>query len=279
MSKYVALLVIAFLTLPSLMIVESAFAQSIPKPSVPEFTLKYVDYSYDTSPTYGIDQFTGKTVVTDEGEHFDNRSVVFAIRNQPFIPYVDWDNKTIGLYYNFRYKGHFGNAWEYYTFSESGQSWRYGSAFFVFIEKSPYQELSASNSEYTDITLRLPFLFGYGKPPMGTQVDFQVQALIGKITYAGDGYYNFAGERSDWSNTQILDIPSSGSSYSCSSFSPSSKLDQPTETTPNQTMGSNSQETSQTWQSVAVLGVTVGLVVIASLLIYFKKHKHRVENK
>jgi len=31
--------------------VESAFAQLIPTPSIPEFTLKYIDYSYDVPPT------------------------------------------------------------------------------------------------------------------------------------------------------------------------------------------------------------------------------------
>lgn len=33
---------------------------SISKPSVPEFTVKYVDNSYDVPPTYGIDQYTGE---------------------------------------------------------------------------------------------------------------------------------------------------------------------------------------------------------------------------
>ncbi len=40
--------------------VESAFAQLIPTPSIPEFTLKYIDYSYDVPPTYKIDEYTGE---------------------------------------------------------------------------------------------------------------------------------------------------------------------------------------------------------------------------
>jgi hypothetical protein len=198
----------------------SAFAQSTSKPSVPEFTVKYVDYSYEVPPTYKIDQFTGQNVTKREGEHIDNRSAVFAIRNQPFTTYVDSGNNTIGLYYNFRYKGHFGSDWDYFPFSESGQSWRYHSTFIVFIDEPPDEFSSASNSKYTDIVMRLPFLFGYGNPPMNTQVDFQVQALIGHIDYEGDGYYRFTGERSDWSDTQTITINESQTQYPSPTITP-----------------------------------------------------------
>lgn len=151
MNKKPAYLLILSLIAACLIAVQNAQA-SITKPSVPVFTLQFVDYSYDVPPTYGIDEFTGKTVVKVQGEHIDNRSVVFTIRNQPFTPYVDSSNNNIGLYYNFRFKGHFGSDWSYYPFLESGQSARrYGSTFFVFIDQSP-DKLSASNSEYTDIS-------------------------------------------------------------------------------------------------------------------------------
>jgi hypothetical protein len=190
--------------------------------------LKSVDYSYDVPPTYGIDQFTGKTVIKVQGEHIDNRSVMFTIRNQPFTPYVDSSNNTIGLYYNFRYKGHFGNDWSYYPFSESGQGTRrYSAMFYVLIDQSP--KLSASNSEYTDIVLGLPFLFGVDNPPVGSQVDFQVQALIGHIDYEGDGFYSYAGQRSDWSNTQTITVGQSDSTAT-----PSTSPPQDSTTTPNQ---------------------------------------------
>ena len=206
MSKTIVLMLFALLILSGIVMAGSVFAQSLSKPYVPEFTVKYVDYSYYVPPTFEIDQFTGQNVTKQEGEHVDNRSAIFSIRNQPFTTYVDSNNNTIGLYYNFRYKGHFGSDWGYFPFSESGQSWRYHSAFFVFIDVPPDNFSSASNSEYTEILLSLPFLFGYGNPPMNTEVDFQVQSLIGHIDYEGDGYYRFTGERSDWSNTQILTI-------------------------------------------------------------------------
>jgi len=82
--------------------------------------------------------------------------------------------------------------------------------FYVLSDQSP--KLAASNSEYTDIILGLPFLFGVQNPPVGSKVDFQVQALAGQITYEGDGYYSYMGQKSDWSNTQTIAIGDTASS-------------------------------------------------------------------
>jgi hypothetical protein len=268
MSKAVALLLFALLMLSSFAIVGCAFAQSIPKPSLPEFTMKYVDYSYDIPPTYEIDQFTGQNVTKQEGEHIDNRTAVFTIRNQPFTNYVDSNNNTIGLHYNFRYKGHFGSDWGYFPFSESGQSWRYHSTFFVFIDVPPDEFSSASNSEYTEILLRLPFLFGYGNPPMNTQVDFQLQALIGHIDYEGDGYYRFTGERSDWSETQTITIVESQTS------SPEPTI--PTSPTPSPEPTSSPYSEPQVTGQELILGIAVTVAVLGTglgLLLYLIKRK------
>ena len=51
MRKCVTLLLIVILTSSSLMLIESVFAQSMFEPSVPEFTLEFVDKSYDVPPT------------------------------------------------------------------------------------------------------------------------------------------------------------------------------------------------------------------------------------
>jgi hypothetical protein len=39
------------------------FVAAVPKPSVPEFTVKYADYSYDVPAATSMDPFTGKTVI------------------------------------------------------------------------------------------------------------------------------------------------------------------------------------------------------------------------
>ena len=56
MSKLASLLLISVLTVVSLIAVmpKPAFA-SITKPSVPEFTVKLIDSSYDVPTTYSID--------------------------------------------------------------------------------------------------------------------------------------------------------------------------------------------------------------------------------
>lgn len=182
----------------------SADTNELPTPSVPEFTLSYVDLSYDVPPTYEIDQFTGDNVTKQEGYHVDKRSIVFKIRNQPFTSYNDTSDNEICLYYNFKFKGHFGSEWQYYPFSESGQGTRrYSAMFYVLSYESP--KLAASNSEFTDITLSIPFLFGIDNPKSGS-LDFQVQALIGHIDYQGDGFYKFEGQTSGWSDTQTITI-------------------------------------------------------------------------
>ena len=124
-------------------------------------------------------------------------------------------------------------------------------------DQSP--KLPASNSEYTDIVLSLPYLFGVQNPPVGSQVDFQVQALIGHIDYAGDGFYSFTGQKSDWSNTQTITIGESQT--------PTSPPATPTPTP--------SQESQQTEQEI-IIGAAIAAAVIVvgvGLLIYLIKRK------
>src|SRR3990172_3290742 len=86
MNKKFVLLLILILTASSLTAVNLANA-SIPKPSVPEFTLKLVDSSYDEPTTYSTDPYTGKQV-THEGYHVESRTIELKIKNQPFTPFL-----------------------------------------------------------------------------------------------------------------------------------------------------------------------------------------------
>jgi hypothetical protein len=281
MKTNVVLLLVLVVMTSSLVARIPSTSASVSKPSVPEFTLKFVDYSFDVPPTYGIDQFTGNTVIKVQGEHIDNRSVVFTIRNQPFTPYVDSSNNTIGLYYNFRFKGHFGSDWSYYPFLESGQSARrYGSTFIVFIDQSP-DKLSASYSEYTDIVMRLPFLFGYGNPPMGTQADFQVQALMGHIDYEGDGFYSYTGERSDWSVTRTITIGQNDSTTTPNTLPPQDSTttpNQPADQSQNSTPASTDQPDSQNafpfildWEQLAIVTLLVVVGIMSVVILYLHR--------
>ena len=98
--KGFALFIILIIAISSLIIVESASAQTIPKPSVPEFTLKYVDNSYDVAPktTSSTDPYTGKvTSTTIQGYHVQNRSVEIIIKNQQFTSYLNENGSRVYL--------------------------------------------------------------------------------------------------------------------------------------------------------------------------------------
>ncbi len=219
MRKSFLLLIILILTVSSLTITKSSFAQSISKPSVPEFTAKYMDFSYDVPTTYGIDQSTGKNVNIQAGYHVDNRTIEFTIKNQPFTPYNDSNGNFIGLYYSFRAKGHDGNDWILHPFAQTGQNtWQS-----TYTNSEYYQNVSstypASNGVYTDIIIGLDF-FSLQNVTIGNLVDFQVIALAGHVNLitsgplARQGYYNFTGQSSDWSNTQTITIANQTTSTS-----------------------------------------------------------------
>jgi hypothetical protein len=83
---------------------------SIPKPSIPDFTLKFVIDSYDVPPTYGIDQYTGETIITEGGYHVDNKTIEITIKNQPYT--YSYNDSSAWIVYNVMVKGHFGEDWK-----------------------------------------------------------------------------------------------------------------------------------------------------------------------
>ncbi len=219
LSKSSGLLLILIMVIPSLSLlaIRPAFAQSTSKPSVPQFIVNYVDYSYDVPPKYGVDQYTGQNITIQAGYHVDGRSVEFTIKNQPFISFDDSSGNYTNLYYNFRFKGTHGNSWTYYPFDGNVSTHTYGG-----LGGPSFIYYSASNADYTNISITLEQLTEYTgaeTPPEGTQVEFQVQAQFGYIyseAYSvgmGSGYF-FTGQTSDWSDTQTITIGQVSSSSS-----------------------------------------------------------------
>ena len=213
LTKTLPLLLIALLAASSLTIIKPALSQAMSKPSVPEFTVRYVDNSYDVPPTYGIDQYTGKNVTVQASYHVDNRSVEFTIKNQQFTPYTDSNGNNIKLFHNFRWKGNYGDIWTYYPLDSNGRSvFHYGT----FYNPEYPTAYAASNSSYTVLSLSSGLLGpGYGQTlPEGVQVNFQVQALVGYFDVNKNGYFILTGETSDWSNTQTVTIGQTSTSTS-----------------------------------------------------------------
>jgi hypothetical protein len=259
MSKLATLLLIAVLVLSSLVMVGSVFAESIPKPSVPEFTLKFVDNSYDVPPTYEVNPYTGENVMTEEGYSAENKSIVITIKNQPFTHYYD-NGTPIGLFYDVRFKGSFQEYWR--------QAYEAPNSF------TPKYLNDDSLPEYTEISFPLENFAFAGEIPKSGEVNFQVQALIGYRTYYRESWYfmdaydvTFTGESSGWSNTQTITIGEE-----------QTPTPEPTSTpvaTPELT-STPYQEPQQIEQDLIIIGMAIAVAVVGAglgLLVYLIKRK------
>jgi len=184
-SKILSLLLVVMLGAISLLAVQPSDAQSIPFPSVPEFTAEYVDHSYDvpTTTTYYTDPYTGevKTQI-HQGHRVENFTIDVIIKNQVFPESID--GNALAMRYIIQTKGHFEEEWHYARII-----------------------VTQSTSGYTTVALRTDVY------PAGGKVDIQVNS--------GLGYYYIdwtespavrSPMASDWSNTQTITIPSSDSS-------------------------------------------------------------------
>jgi hypothetical protein len=208
-SKGLCLLLVVMLAASSILAIQPAFAQSTP--SVPQFSLKYIDESYDIVPTTttSTNEYSGEvTTTTTPGYHVDQRAIQITI-----------ENNLGASFYNFRYKGPYGTSWTYYPFNPddiNGYSLHDTPA-----ESPPYP---ASNSDYTTAELYLP-----STVPNGVLVDVQVQGLFGDFRKVHEGSigammlgyndtynYYFTGQAGNWSNTRTITIPSANNSPSAS---------------------------------------------------------------
>ena len=151
MSKLAVLMLFALLSLSGLAMVGTVSAQSKFKPSVPEFTLKFVDKSSDVPPTTKTttDPYTNKTTTTIiPGYHVKDQKIELTIKNQPYPTNID-GNKTL-LTYHIQTKPHFSENWKIAT--QITQWLADGSGFTVKSFQADYRA--------------------------GDQVDFRVQAIL-----------------------------------------------------------------------------------------------------
>lgn len=218
MNRVVKLTVclIVILAIFSQLIVTTVYAQSIPKPAVPEFTVSFVDRSYTVpiTATQTTDPFTGEQVThTSGGQYVKNQTIDVKIRN-PSVASVTLPNGTVAnLYYTVRTKGHFSNYWPtspvdpWTSLTENGES---------------FTRVFASTSDYTIVTLVIgsknDIIMGYSDVyiPLGGQEDFQVKASLGYqyTTYnmlypVGSAFVSYTD--SDWSNTQTITLEETSS--------------------------------------------------------------------
>jgi hypothetical protein len=170
-SNSFSLLLVVILAVSSLMIVESASAQSIAKPSVPVFTIETVSFPYDVPTTHSIDPYTGKDI-THPGYHVENKTIEIRIKNQSF---------SGPIFYNIRFKGHFSQDWAYYRLHNGS---------------SDGNLMQDNNVAYTLVPIDAYL-------PSEGLVDFQIEALTGYEHGISEPFGTprvITGETSGWSN-------------------------------------------------------------------------------
>jgi hypothetical protein len=223
----------------SLLMVKPAYAQSIPTPSVPQFSVTFTGVWYDSTA------------------YVDNRTLILTIRNQPFTTYKDSNSNEIGLYYNFRVKEHLSDRWFYYPFGPNGTTpWLYG----VLDRDSlsgPF--FNSSKSENTTAYVNFFSFFNTYSVPSNSQLDVQVQAQIGQITLdytglRGGSGYNFTGSSSDWSSTHTITLTEGSTSTDISS---SPYVTPPTSPAPTPSVPELS------WLAIMPLVLSIFLVALA----------------
>jgi hypothetical protein len=282
-KRAISLLFIIILAVSSLIVIETVAAlASIPKPSVPEFTVKFVNASYSVTTT---NPYTG----LEETELISNNTIEFTINNQPF------DYSNFQIYYNIRVKPHFEGDWiEVYPVRNRTGSYNEDGAF----SYSQYinDDAPQSKSSFTSITFPVVptelylasgydiqgyysgddsqegeyFAFLHAIPAHG-QLDFQVEALVGHYAqvYVNDhplapypiGHYEQAVAfdiTSGWSNTQTITIDGNAPTTT-----PTTSPSQYSTATPGSQSDANQQSLSWTEISLfAALGVIAVLLIV-----------------
>lgn len=257
-SKNLTLILILLLATTSLTVVSSVSGQSL-KPVVTEFSLQYVDNSYDvpTSYKYTKDLYTGETITTTiPGYRVDNKTLVATIKNPTGVDA-----------YNFRWKPHSESSWHYKPFDTE-------------VDQTPPLSASgfsgppayASSSEYTIISvISLNHI-------SNTSLDVQVQALYGEYRaihntpiqlFEGDYYdYYFDGQASYWSNTQTVTI-GAGSNSSTAPYTPTS-----TPSTASPTLAPITPDSITLPLNTFIVIITIlAVVIVAVSILAFRRHR------
>jgi hypothetical protein len=279
MHRAIALALIIVLVASSMLLLQTACAQSITQPSAPELTVKQIDQSYDVPLTYrtSTNPYTGQQETTSEGGyHVENKTIQLTIKN-PVYDDRDW------LHYNVRIKGHFTSDWTNL----------YGA------NDTYCPEMT--NSDYTVIAFSNSYGGGFSGPngarisaPSGGQVDIQVAVIEQSTVTHGDphmqfswGYNNVYTQLGDWSNIQTITIGTI-TEVQTSTPAPTNPPSEPTPppiassaptqnptATPIQPNTQTDVLSGSTWQDIA-LAVACGVIaVLAAALVLSLRRRAR----
>lgn len=244
---------VIILAVSCMIIIRPTCAQvGVTNPSIPAFSVTLQTYPQYVSPTYGVDPSTGKAVIIQEGYTEVEKWVRVEIGGQPFLRYNNSDGQLKSLFYNVRWKGNHDTSWQ-----SLPQEFRYEDAG-TFVDSHSIGRLVSIGFKGIKGAAE-----GYMQllDPNATQIDFQVEALIGY--YAADNV--FIGQTSGWSDTQTLMMPNDGST-SVPSTTPSSA---PTSTaTPQQSSTQSGVLFGLDWEQTAIVALSITVVVLAFAIVF-----------
>jgi hypothetical protein len=214
-SKGFSLLLVVILSLSSMLMVESASAQTIPKPSAPVTKVQFVNHSYYVSPktTTLTNPYTGEPVVTtSEGYYIQNDTFVIKLTGQPLANNVEVNGHGLSLYFVVGSKGHYASQWE-------NLSSHYSVPVQGFIGSYSKWLLSGDNATYPtdDNGYTIAGFDGFIGGQYGGQVDFRACTVIGYTLTVLEtpNPFNIRNpystefvvvQESDWSPTQTIRI-------------------------------------------------------------------------
>jgi len=251
MKTAVGITLILILAASSILYIESATAQPIPNPSVPEFTVKQIDQSYDISPSTTTNPYTGEPT-TNPGHHVSKLSIEVTIKNQPYTPTMVNGNTT-GIFYNVEVKSnkpHYAAGFEGYN----------------------EYAIRASNDDYTVVTINLNS--GEGSTweiSRGIQVDFRVQAVVG-YSFLVQGIHIFPEgnefvllSAGNWSSTQTITV---GESNTTPEPTAAQTTSAPTDTivpteAPTEAITQNSVAFGLSWEQIVIVVMAMAIAVLA----------------
>jgi hypothetical protein len=180
-GKGFCLLLIVALAISMFIIVKPANAQSIPKPSTPEFTIQTQTQANTTT-------------------------ITLIIKNQPFDAASQYPN---GFFYNVAISVD-GKNWSELYHVEDASEW--------YPQQSNSSTTVLTYVAGETVYYPRDTSQGVGVIPKSGEVAFQVQAMIGHRDRGAfqNGFipYVLVGETSDWSNTQTITLPASSKSPS-----------------------------------------------------------------
>ena len=285
MRKGTVILLVTCLVVSSLSVLAVPFvsAQAGYKPSVPQFTVKLVDNSYDVPPstTTTVNPYTGeKNTITTPSYHVTNRTIEVKVPNQSFTQYRDESGYLCDLYYYVQVKGHFGGEQDWHTLYCNVGGLGYDQGNYIDVASQHFTIWMSPN--LSPLYSLNSGLYASMMIP-GNQLDFRAKteiAYYGKSLgsdipgydmgmYAPREFVVVAS--SGWSNIQSITIPN-GSSPSQTATFPSITSDgsNSLSQSPDQTQPPNSIFSNPLF--IFGVGALFAGVVIAVVLVVLRRH-------